>query len=158
MPTTPACSGTGAEKPKRHRKQSKTKRRRRHASGRQYINEYCLKYFQQTTTTPRGWYRGTVLDAKQTEDGKLEYNISYPNAEGQYSEWVSGEALGQAMEFWKDKKSTWVDPMEHQSQSSDSRVNVNSTSNGAPVVDDDPSDEDNWNVGDQVDYFSNEES
>ena len=45
-----------------------------------------------------------MLDVRQNKDGVLEYMISYPNGNGQYSEWVTGEVMGQGLQFWIDKK------------------------------------------------------
>ena len=60
-----------------------------------------------------------------TEEKILEYMITYPNGDDQYSEWVPGESMGQAIQFWLDKKAVWVDPLKDQSVGeSDIRVDV----------------------------------
>ena len=80
--------------------------------------------------TKRDWYRGVVLNVRKTDEGKLQYQIAYTHGHGQYTEWVSGELLGQGMQFWLDMKDNWIDPMKHQNvESSDQQINVSSTDN-----------------------------
>lgn len=127
--------------------------RKAHASGRQYIDNYCLKYFQKTSTTPSGWYRGKVLNVKQNGEGVLEYLITYPNGDGQYTEWVPGESMGQALQFWLDKKDVWVDPIKHQSVGeSDTRVEVSNTT-AVPVADNNASSEDEWSLTNTLENY-----
>ena len=55
----------------------------------------------------------------------IEYMITYPNGAGQYTEWVSGESMGQAIQFWLDKKHVWLDPIKDQRVGEfDTRVEV----------------------------------
>ena len=108
-------------------------------SGRQYINQYRLKYFQKTKTTPCGWYRGKVLNVRrsQKEEGRLECLISYLSGSGQYNEWVSGECMGQSVQFWKDKKDVWVDPLACQNAELDDELVDVSKSSTVPSNRDD---------------------
>ena len=142
---------------KGRKKKRKKKIRKVHLSGRQYIQQHCLKYFQKTKTTPSGWYRGTVLNVRhsQKDKGSLEYLISYPCGSGQYNEWVSGECMGQSLQFWKDKKDAWIDPLACQSvESGDERVDVSSKSSAAPSNrDDTDTSSDGWNIDDRLDRY-----